>query len=612
VPRLDPRPGVLVAALGLQLLLCASCPVFAQPGSEAAKPAADDWVARSNEHAQVLLRSLSTFNPEMAGYFGVEGLDEQVIDLGPHLYERARKSLVAARTELEKRLVAEKDPQVRLDLEILIQAANESIEEADAQYQVLVPYIDVPQTVFLGLSALLDDRVEASRRPAALVRLRRYAGLEPGSKPIAELARDRTRERLREKKLLGPVQAEIEDGLGNVQRYVAGIEQLFKKYEIAGYEEAHAKLQADLAAYEQFVRAELLPRARTDFKQPPELYALSLRSFGIDMPVDELVSRAEASFIEIRNEMQTLAPLVAKEKGYAVTDYRAVIRELKKEALLGDAILAHYQSRTNDIEEIIRRERILTLPERKLHIRLATEAESASIPAPHVNPGRIIGNTGEPAEFVLPLRIPSPDGKTEVGFDDFTFAAASWTLTAHEGRPGHELQFAANVERGVSLARFLFALKSVNVEGWALYAEAEMKPYEPLEGQLIALQHRLMRAARAMLDPGLQRGTVTPEEAMRILREEVVLSEAMANQEVERYMFRAPGQAGSYYCGYVRLMALRAEVERTLGPDFDRQVYHDYLLAQGTLPPSLLRKVVLEEFVPAQRSIATRRKSSEG
>jgi hypothetical protein len=138
-----------VAALGL-LLLCAACPAFAQSGAAAAQPAANDWVARSNEHAQVLLHSLATFNPEMAGYFGVEGLDEQVIDLGPHLYERARKSLVAARTELEKRLAAEKDPQVRLDLEILIQAANESIEEADAQHRVLVPFIDVPQTVFLG------------------------------------------------------------------------------------------------------------------------------------------------------------------------------------------------------------------------------------------------------------------------------------------------------------------------------------------------------------------------------------------------------------------------------------------------------------------------------
>jgi uncharacterized protein (DUF885 family) len=41
------------------------------------------------------------------------------------------------------------------------------------------------------------------------------------------------------------------------------------------------------------------------------------------------------------------------------------------------------------------------------------------------------------------------------------------------------------------------------VEGWALYAEAEMIPYEPAEGQLIALQFRMLRAARAMLDPML-------------------------------------------------------------------------------------------------------------
>ena len=57
------------------------------------------------------------------------------------------------------------------------------------------------------------------------------------------------------------------------------------------------------------------------------------------------------------------------------------------------------------------------------------------------------------------------------------------------------------VERGVSLARTLYAFNSVNTEGWALYAEAEMLPYEPLEGQLIALQFRLLRAARAMMDP---------------------------------------------------------------------------------------------------------------
>ena len=120
----------------------------------------------------------------------------------------------------------------------------------------------------------------------------------------------------------------------------------------------------------------------------------------------------------------------------------------------------------------------------------------------------------------------------------------------------------------------------------------------PLEAQLAALQSRLLRAARAFLDPGLQAGTISREEATRILREEVVQSEGMALQEVERYTFRSPGQATSYFCGYTRLMELRTEVERLMGPKFDRQKYHDFLLAQGPLPPALLRKAVLEELVP--------------
>ena len=146
-------------------------------------------------------------------------------------------------------------------------------------------------------------------------------------------------------------------------------------------------------------------------------------------------------------------------------------------------------------------------------------------------------------------------------------------------------------------ARTLFAFNSVNVEGWALYAEAEMKPYLPLEGQLISLQHRLLRAARAFLDPGIQLGYLSQDEAFKVLEEDVVLSHAMALQEVERYSFRAPGQAGSYFCGYSRLMELRTDVERLLREKFDRQEYHDFVLGQGLLPPTLLRKAVMEDYV---------------
>ncbi|HYN21564.1 MAG TPA: DUF885 domain-containing protein, partial [Thermoanaerobaculia bacterium] len=256
---------------------------------------------------------------------------------------------------------------------------------------------------------------------------------------------------------------------------------------------------------------------------------------------------------------------------------------------------------------IIREQRIVSLPERPMKVRLASEAESAAIPAPNMRPPRLIGNTGEQGEFVLPLRIPGKEGQANLALDDFTYDALSWALTAHEGRPGHELQFASLIENGVSKARAIFSFNSVNVEGWALYAEAEVKPYLPVDAQLAALQSRLMRAARAILDPGLQSGKVTREVATRILREEVGLSEGMALQEVQRYTFLAPGQATSYFCGYTRLMELRSEVERILGPKFDRQKYHDFVLAQGILPPTLLRKAVLEEFVPAQVQMAQSR-----
>jgi uncharacterized protein (DUF885 family) len=80
-----------------------------------------------------------------------------------------------------------------------------------------------------------------------------------------------------------------------------------------------------------------------------------------------------------------------------------------------------------------------------------------------------------------------------------------------------------------------------------------------------------------------------------------VLSEPFANQEVERYTFRAPGQATSYFYGYTRLTELRAEVEKSLGGKFNQRAFHDFVLAQGLLPPKLLREAVLKDFVGKQK-----------
>jgi hypothetical protein len=593
------RLRLLTGAFTL-LALAGALPAISQtkPPQTKTPPAPPAWVVKSDQNAQILLKMLAGVDPEGAGELGIDGLDEEITDLKPGFEERELAASKKVGEELRRRLAAETDPPVRQDLEILVRTIEADEEGTALRSKYSLPYFNMTQTVFGGLRGLLDDQVEAARRPAALVRLRKYAGLVPGYSPVTKLAEEYTRAKLKQPGLSGPFKDRVERDLANNQTVVAGIGELFQKYGIAGYEEPYARLKEQLAAYDEFVRREILPRTRTDFRLPPELYAYRIREVGVDMPVDELVSRANVAFREIQNEMQALAPLVAREKGIQETDYRAVLRELKKRQITGDAILPHYQERIRSLEEIIRREGIVSLPDRPMKFRLASEAESVGSPAPYMQPPRMIGNTGEMGEFVLPLRVPGAPGQENLQLDDFTYDAFSWTLTAHEGRPGHELQFASLIEKGVSKARAIFAMNGVNVEGWGLYAEAEVKPYLPLDGQLGVLQSRLARAARAILDPGLQSGKITREEATRVLREEVGLSEGLALQEVQRYTFRSPGQATAYFCGYTRLMELRAEVERALGPKFDRRKYHDFLLAQGVLPPSLLRKAVFEELVP--------------
>ena len=99
-----------------------------------------------------------------------------------------------------------------------------------------------------------------------------------------------------------------------------------------------------------------------------------------------------------------------------------------------------------------------------------------------------------------------------------------------------------------------------------------------------------------------RRGLLTPAQAKTVLLDDVVLSDAMATQEVERYTFRSPGQATAYFYGYIKLLGLREEVEKALGAKFNPRAFHDFILGQGLLPPPLLRKAVLAQFHAAGRA----------
>jgi uncharacterized protein (DUF885 family) len=579
----------LAGVTGLAALVCSAL---------AAEPA---WVARSNTNSQLLLQLMAKYNPESASRLGVDGFDEQIADLSRDQFEFANADSRAAIAELQKRLAGETNSKVKQDLEILIESAQDRLRSRALNRKYFIPFVDVVSMVYGVTRGTLDPRIPKLRQQTLLVRLNKYAGLTNGFRPITDLAKERTLERIKaDPTLLGPYKGELDQALNDGPTLLSGIKDLLAKSDLKGWEKSYAALEQQCTSYNAWVKTEILPRARSDHRLPPEVYADNLHEFGVDIGPEELISKALTSFAEIRNQMNITAGLIAKEHGFADPSYQAVIRELKKDQIPPEKVMPLYRERLGEIEEAIRAHRIVSLPDRKAVIRLASEAENAQQPAPHMNPPRLIGNTGEYGEFVLTTGMPpDPTGKA-LRFDDFTHQAGSWTLTAHEARPGHELQFAEMLESGVSTARAVFAFNSVNVEGWGLYAEAEMQEYEPLDGQLFALQHRMMRAARAFLDPMVNLGRLTPPDVKSFLMEEVGLSEGMATQEMQRYTFRMPGQATSYFYGYQRLMETRQAAQLALRGKFDRMAFNDFVLAQGLVPPRLLRKAVMEEFVPAQ------------
>lgn len=572
-------------------------PVLLSAGAYAEQPA---WVAKSDEYSALVLDAIAEFSPEYASSMGVDGLDDQIMDLGPSLYERRRVANEEVLETLRTALGDEKNRKVRQDIRILIQSVEDSMTSAALRRERLLPYFNVTQSVFRGVRALIDPQVPAERYPAALERLEKYAGLTDGYTPIVELAKDRTRERFDVAGLSGPYRGEIEQDLEKADALIDGIRDLFAGTSLEGWEPAYETISAQLHDYNDWVRAEMLSRAREDFRLPEALYADALKQWGVYESPENLIEQATKGYIDIRNEMEALAPIVADKMGYETDDYREVIALLKRDgAIDGDKLLDHYYSVLAELEAIIEREDLVSLPERDAGIRIATAAETAVSPAAHLDVPRLIGNTGEYPYFVIPMLEQYEDGSWQQ--TDDTYAAGSWTLTAHEARPGHELQFSSIIEGGVSTARAVFAFNSANVEGWGLYAEAIVRPYLPLEAQMISLQYRLVRAGRMFLDPMLNLGLITPEKAKRLIVEDMAIGEDWAQNEIERYTYRIPGQATAYYYGYSKMQALRVRTELALGDAFDDRAFHDFVLAQGLLPPGILADAVMTEFVPAQQ-----------
>ena len=342
----------------------------------------------------MLLNVQLKHSPEGGSEQGVAKYDPMITDATRADEILQRKELEDILANLKKVEAKEKDPNVREDLEIVDKAFHLQFRKDDYELAHKVPFYDASQIVFGGLRTLLDDQVAAERRPAAVVRLRKYAGVEPGYTPFSDVLKQRVIEQMAKPGVVYPSVGEMETELGRDKNYIDGMNQLFLKYKLTGWQQPLTRLTQELADYDTWVRATVMPKGRADFRLAPAEYALALENYGIDLPPDQIAAMAHKAFTDDQAAMAPLAAAVAKEHGWQLTDYRDVVRELKKTQITGDAILPFYKARLTAIEEIVRAKNLVTLPDRPAIIRLATAAETAQQPAPHMTAPPFLHNTG--------------------------------------------------------------------------------------------------------------------------------------------------------------------------------------------------------------------------
>ena len=167
-------------------------------------------------------------------------------------------------------------------------------------------------------------------------------------------------------------------------------------------------------------------------------------------------------------------------------------------------------------------------------------------------------------------------------------------LAYHEGIPGHHMQIAIGMElEGLPRFRTLGG-HTAYIEGWGLYAEAvpkELGLYTDPYSDFGRLSMEIFRAARLVVDTGIHSKKWTREEAVKYFLENIPNPEGDVRAEIDRYIVW-PGQATAYKIGMLKIIELRDMAQEKLGDRFDIREFHDVILANGSVPLSVLDELV--------------------
>ncbi len=261
-----------------------------------------------------------------------------------------------------------------------------------------------------------------------------------------------------------------------------------------------------------------------------------------------------------------------------------------------DDVIAYREREIEQVREFVTQHALVTVPEWIGDI-VVVETPAfllGIIPGIAMQPPAPFDTSGTSLFYTQPIPESFDQGATEYYYN-YVYNRWFRSGVVHEAYPGHHLQLSlarshpSNVRR--SFHDFFF------IEGWALYCEELMARsglFEDTLGAVINMLNGLrFRAARVIVDVKLQTGEFTYDEALDFMTEHFARDRDFLAKEVTRYVV-SPGQPSSYLLGKLQILQLLDDYRAQKGEAFELRQFHDDLLSHGSIPVSLVRRLMLE------------------
>ena len=363
----------------------------------------------------------------------------------------------------------------------------------------------------------------------------------------------------------------------------------------AQFKEANGKVITELQRYQDFLKSDLLPISKGDYRLGPELYRKKLLYEDmVDIPLDRLLQIGYDDLHKNQAELKRIAAQIDPTR-----TPEQVLASLEQDHPKPEQLLQSFRDTFNSLIGFIQEKKIITIPseirptvqETPPFARALTSA-SMETPGPYET---------KATEAYFNVTLPEPSWSAEKtrswmeGFNRGTIISTA----VHEAYPGHYEQFLW-VKQLPSKTRKLIPCGTY-VEGWAHYTEQMMLDEGYGNGdpklRLGQLQDALLRDARYIVGIEMHTGEMTLTQATDFFVKQGHQTPAVAEREAQR------GTSDPTYLVYtlgkLQIMKLRADYEQKMGSSFTLQQFHDEFMKQGMVPIPIVRRVMLANDSPA-------------